>query len=115
MGDLSAHFDSSEFRDRRTGERRGPSESFLRKLEALRSRIGRPLPVLSGFRSKTTNRLVGGARQSWHLRGRAADLPEGLVTIDQARDAGFTGIGVRNGWVVHVDDRPTRVVIFLDR
>lgn len=114
MGDLSTHFSSSEFRDRRAGKDGTIATELVGRLEALRCRIGRPLPILSGFRTPATNRAVGGARDSWHLRGAAADIPKGLVTIDQARAAGFRGIGHRDGWVVHVDVRPGPVTIFAE-
>ena len=115
MGDLSAHFSRSEFRDHRTGELVGPSTELVAILERLRSRIRRPLPIVSGYRSAATNRAVGGAPRSHHLSGRAADIPSGLVTVEQAVAAGAGGIGVRQGWVVHVDSRRTaRPVIFND-
>lgn len=117
MGDISAHFSRSEFRDHRTGQLVGPSPALITILEAIRTRIGRPLPIVSGYRSQATNRAVGGARSSFHLTGRAADLPEGLVTVDIATVAGAGGLGVCRGWVVHVDDRPRingRPVIFED-
>jgi DUF1009 family protein len=45
----------------------------------------------------------------------AADLPVGMVTVAVARAAGARGIGVRRGWVVHVDTRAARrPVIFAD-
>lgn len=114
MGDLSPHFSSWEFRSR-DGSYKRPPATFIAKLEALRRRIGRPLPILSGYRSPADNRRVGGARSSRHLVGDAADIPVGLVHVDQAVGAGFTGIGVRDGWVVHVDERPRRrPLIFAD-
>jgi hypothetical protein len=115
MGDLSEHFSRHEFADRRTGELRGPDEELVAILERLRRRIGRPLPIVSGYRSAATNRAVGGASRSQHRLGRAADIPSGLVTVDQAIGCGARGIGVRKGWVVHVDSRRTlRPVIFQD-
>lgn len=114
MGDLSAHFSAWEFKDHRTGDRVGPSSTFIAKLEALRNRIGRSLPIVSGYRSPATNRAVRGARSSWHLLGRAVDIPLGIVTVAQARDSGFTGIGIRGGWVCHLDDRPGPVTVFHD-
>lgn len=93
----------------------GPDPELVAILERIRSGIGRPLPIVSGYRSPATNRIVGGAPRSYHLRGRAADIPSGLVTVEQAVAAGARGIGVRKGWVVHVDSRRTaRPVIFDD-
>jgi len=105
VGDLSAHFSRSEFVDRRDGSLVGPDLQLLEVLERIRTLIGRPLPVLSGYRSKASNRLVGGARRSQHLVGRAADIPTGLVTPAQAIAAGARGIGLSGDWVAHIDVR----------
>ncbi|GAA4565452.1 D-Ala-D-Ala carboxypeptidase family metallohydrolase [Micromonospora coerulea] len=84
------------------------------KLEALRRSLGdKPLYVTSGFRSIACNRQVGGASDSQHLYGTAADLvPRGSSLCQVARTArnrGFSGIygpgypGHSNH--VHVDSR----------
>lgn len=115
MGDLSRNFDAKEFRDRRTGELVGPDAALVAVLQRLRDRIGRPLPIVSGYRSPSSNRLVGGVARSHHLSGRAADIPSGLVTVGQALAAGARGIGRCQGWAVHIDTRRTsRPVIFED-
>lgn len=115
MGDLSPHFDSSEFRDRHDGTTHAIDRRLIEVLENLRALDGRPLPVLSGYRSPTTNGLVGGARQSQHLVGRAADIPSGRFTVAQAVAAGARGVGHCRGWVVHIDTRRSRrPVIFED-
>lgn len=115
MGDLSEHFSRSEFRCHHCGRIVDPPSSFIAKLEDLRRRIGRALPVVSGYRCEVHNRAVGGKRRSRHLRGDAADFPSGLVTVDQARSSGLRGIGLCNGWVVHVDNRwAPRAVTFAD-
>jgi len=118
VGDISAHFSRSEFRDHSTGELKGPSADLVDCLERLRTIVGKPLIIVSGYRTPAHNRAVGGARRSYHLQGRAADLHPGVVTQSQAVDAGFGGIGVCRGWVIHVDDRrrdPSRgPVIFED-
>jgi len=115
MGDLSPHFSRWEFRDHRTGELVGPDPKLIEVLECLRARDGRPLRVVSGYRSPGTNAAVGGARNSQHIYGRAADLEPGRFTATQAHDCGARGVGVdRNGWVVHVDVRPSAPVTFPD-
>lgn len=43
-------------------------------LEPARLEIGMPITVTSGFRSERVNRLVGGAKGSFHLVGKAADI-----------------------------------------
>lgn len=67
------------------------------KLEALRHALGdQPITVTSGFRSYACNNAVGGASNSRHLYGDAADLgagPHSLCTLaKQARNHGFRGI-----------------------
>lgn len=89
-----------------------PPLELVWRLEALRNRIGRPLPIVSGYRNPTHNRAVGGARFSRHLVGDAVDIPAGLVQVHEAVGVGFHGIGVRGGWVVHMDTRPGRLVIW---
>lgn len=114
MGDLSAHFDTSEFRDRRTGKLKAPPLELVWRLEDLRTRVGRALPIVSGYRSPTTNLLVRGRVLSRHLRGDAVDIPPQLVTVDQALASGFRGIGYCGDWVVHLDTRPRAVKPFRD-
>lgn len=106
MGDLTAHFSASEFVDRRNGRLVGPTCRLLASLELLRHLVGRPLTIVSGYRSPETNREVGGAADSRHLHGDAADIPEGYATLAQAEAAGFTGIGTKGRWAIHVDVRP---------
>ncbi|MET8893805.1 D-Ala-D-Ala carboxypeptidase family metallohydrolase [Streptomyces albogriseolus] len=87
------------------------------KLEALRHALGdQPIQVTSGFRSQSCNSAVGGASDSRHLYGDAADLgagPHSLCTLaKQARNHGFNGI-LGPGYPghndhTHVDHRGSR-------
>lgn len=43
-------------------------------LEPLRECIGEPIVINSGYRSKEVNAAVGGAKNSYHLLGLAADI-----------------------------------------
>ena len=43
-------------------------------LQPLRELHGEPIHVNSGFRSYAVNRATGGARNSQHMRGEAADI-----------------------------------------
>ena len=43
-------------------------------LEPLRKAMGEPIKIGSGFRSEKLNKAVGGAYNSQHLKGQAADL-----------------------------------------
>lgn len=106
VGDLSPHFSSVEFDDRRTGHRMRPPPQLLVVLEGIRALNGRPLEIVSGHRCCSSNATVGGASQSRHIAGDAADIPAGRATVTQAAAAGAVGIGERDGWAVHVDVRP---------
>jgi uncharacterized protein YcbK (DUF882 family) len=112
MGDLSLNFSRSEFVCSHCGRRVGPVVALVDVLQRLRTEIGAPLVIVSGYRCVEHNRKVGGTRTSEHLRGRAADFRRGLVRPEQARAAGARGIGTRAGWVIHVDMRTTAVRIF---
>jgi uncharacterized protein YcbK (DUF882 family) len=104
---LSPHFIEHEFRCRHCG-RVKVSPTLVARLEALRAIVGRPCVILSAYRCPEHNARVGGAPASQHLLGTAADLPQGYATVRQATSAGFTGIGHRGDWAVHVDVRPKR-------
>lgn len=114
MGDLSLHFSRREF-DSHDGAIATPDPALIVALEKLRARSGgRPLAIVSGYRSPNWNKHVGGARNSQHLHNRAADIPSGYAHIEDAMAAGFTGIGYCGEWVVHVDVRPGKRVAFKD-
>jgi hypothetical protein len=46
-------------------------------LDKVREMWGKPIGANSGYRSPELNRAVGGARNSQHLRGEAADITAG--------------------------------------
>lgn len=83
---LSPHFHLSELTISGAAERRGIPNlpvgnqlDNLRRLaqclEVVRSNlVGNPILISSGFRSREVNAIVGGARTSAHLDGRAADF-----------------------------------------
>jgi uncharacterized protein YcbK (DUF882 family) len=106
MGDLSDHFSKSEFRDRSTGHAYGPHPGLVDVLERIRALRPAPLIVVSGHRCCAHNAEVGGAPESRHIAGDAADIGPGRATPDEAFECGAVGVGERDGWAVHVDVRP---------
>jgi len=101
----SEHFKPREFACRHCGQIKLTRE-LLVHLELLRRIVRRPIPIVSGYRCAVHNAAIGGAPRSQHLTGRAADIPPDIALLAQAKQAGFTGIGVLRGDAVHVDVRP---------
>jgi peptidoglycan hydrolase-like protein with peptidoglycan-binding domain len=116
----TAHFNWSEFADRGTGTFYGGRVSAatarenarrcMYKLEALRVKLGnRAITVNSGFRSITRNAQVGGASDSMHLYGCAADLNvpgvSNRIVYQKAETCGFSGLEAYTEDHQHVDSR----------
>lgn len=106
VGDLSPHFSAHEFVDHESGHRFGPPAELVQVLERIRSLRPGPLTIVSGHRCCGHNAAVGGAPESRHIHGDAADIPPGRATTAEAASAGAVGIGSKAGWAVHVDVRP---------
>lgn len=77
------------------------------KIQKFRNIVRVPVIINSAYRCKDYNRKVGGVKNSYHLKGRAFDvpitesLPRGLIHT-AAREAGFTGFGDYKDFV-HID------------
>lgn len=82
---------------------------LMYKLEAVRKKAGdRAITINSGFRSIKHNSNVGGASNSQHMYGIAADIVISgrsvSQTISYAQTSGFSGI-IRYPTFTHVDNR----------
>lgn len=110
MIQLSPHFTSDEFACRcgcGFGTRPGDvSEVLLGELELVRDEVGVPLVITSGCRCNAHNEEVGGATNSTHKLGEAADLAAGWRIRRKLVAAGIRleipGIGVARTFV-HYD------------
>lgn len=115
-GDLSPHFSRREF-----ACHCGlcglslPSPVLVAGLEELRAFLGLPVRVLSGLRCAARNAAVGGATDSQHLTGYAADIRADVPLTALFRAAVGVpvffagGVGIYpDGGFVHVDVRTTR-------
>jgi peptidoglycan hydrolase-like protein with peptidoglycan-binding domain len=114
------HFNWSEFTDRISGTFNGGKVSAasarenarrcMYKLEAVRLKLGnKPMTVNSGFRSIQHNSDIGGASDSMHLYGTAADLDvpgvANKTVYQKAETSGFSGLETYNTDHQHVDSR----------
>ena len=80
-------------------------------LQKIRDHFGRPVRINSGYRTKAYNALVGGASESQHVLGTAADIVVDGVTSQQvaeyADQIGMGGIGIYTTFT-HIDVRPVK-------
>lgn len=120
MGNLTEHFNLEEFRSGDGAVMPTGVPDNLKKtaemLEILRAALGGvPLMVLSGYRSPEWNARVGGAPDSFHIRGMAADVasktlsPQQVqsVALDLQNQGRIGGVGLYPGFT-HVDWGPKR-------
>ena len=87
------------------------------QLQILRNYIGKPITINSGYRSEEYNASIGGAKNSQHIMGRAADIVvKGMsplavhTTIELLIEKGDMlqgGLGLYDSFV-HYDIRGTK-------
>lgn len=91
---------------------------LARQLQVLRTHLGRPITITSGYRSPSHNLKIGGAKDSFHVRGMAVDIQVSGLTPKQVYDTIEQlikdkkmiegGLGLYNTWV-HYDYRGRRI------
>ena len=71
-------------------------EGFMKKLEVLRHEFNEPMIVSSGYRHESYNQVIGGAKNSPHLYGKAVDIvisgKSAYRLMKLAIEHGFIGI-----------------------
>jgi uncharacterized protein YcbK (DUF882 family) len=113
---LSPHFRLREFLH--NGSAEGISAAILKNLRALANRLeaarilvgNQPIQINSGFRTPEHNRAVGGQKNSFHMRGMAADIiVPGMPAHEvQARLSAWQGGLGSYRHFTHLDIRPYR-------
>ena len=108
---ISKNFNLSEFECTHPNHRHvRVYDELVEKLQLLRDRLNVPLVINSAYRCPERNKQVGGADNSQHLYGKAADIslhtiPLQIEEIKRiARQIGFTGVGLYNSFI-HLDVR----------
>lgn len=80
-------------------------------LQKIRDHFGKAVRIISGYRTPSYNSKVGGASESQHMLGTAADIVVDGVTPRQvaeyADQIGMGGIGIYKTFT-HVDVRPVK-------
>jgi uncharacterized protein YcbK (DUF882 family) len=90
---------------------------LAKNLQVLRDAVGKSISITSGYRSPQHNKKIGGAKDSQHVKGMAADIKvagmtpkEVALVIDGLIESGKMkqgGIGIYPSWV-HYDIRGTK-------
>ena len=95
---LSEHFTLEEMLASETAKRKGIENRInaeevnnlvnlcQKVLEPLRAHFSTSIHINSGFRCKALNEAVGGTKNSYHMKGRAVDIP------------------MRPGWLAYIRD-----------
>ena len=115
---LSTNFDSTEFDCHGSGccSSTLVDDKLVTYLQQIREHFGKPVNISSGYRCATHNKNIGGATNSRHSKGQAADIYiTGVAPAEIAKYAesiGILGIGLyetnSDGFFVHVDTRETK-------
>lgn len=86
------------------------SGKLVKALQQIREHFGAPCSITSAYRTSDYNKKVGGAKNSYHVQGMAADITvTGVSNKELAKYAAtfLQGVGFYNykGGFVHVDTR----------
>lgn len=115
-GNLTTNFKASEFACKDGSSYLLIDKDILPILERFREYVEVPVTINSAYRTKSYNSKVGGASNSYHLYGRAFDIPfkssyKYLTSVDKMCDffntLGLKGI-IKYSSFVHIDTRTTK-------
>ena len=113
---LSPHFSLAELVSSQVATRKGidnaPAPAIVANLtrlaallEQVRALVGAPIVISSGYRSPALNKAVGGAANSAHVLGLAADIstakltPKALALLIRQSDIAFDQLIYEGTWV----------------
>ena len=87
-------------------------------LQKIRNHFGRAVNINSAFRCEAHNKRVNGSKNSYHLKGAAADITvSGIAPLEVAKYAesiGIKGIGLYDTFV-HIDTREKKSFWYGDK
>ena len=107
---MSPHFKASEFQSKDKSEEVLICYELLDILEKIREHFDRPVIINSGYRTPKWNEKVGGASNSYHCKGMAADIVVKEYTSKEVADyankiMGNSGGIIRYTNFTHIDVR----------
>ena len=104
------NFSKHEFDCKETGEN-CMDESFMYRLQSLRSEYGKSMTITSGYRSPRHSIEAKKAKPGAHSTGHACDIlcdrGDAYALLSLAFKHGFTGVGINQkgaGRFIHLDD-----------
>ena len=110
---LSDHFKVNEFACSDGSDAVFVSPELVEVLEKIRVHFGKPVHINSAYRTAAKNKAVGGAAQSQHMYGTAADIhidgvtPKAVAAYAEKLLVGRGGIGIYKSFC-HVDVRKVK-------
>lgn len=109
---LSENFKVKEFACKDNSDKILIDVTFVKThLQDIRTHFGKPVYINSAYRTESYNRYVGGAKNSYHMKGRAFDISiKGVSPQEIAKYAASIGVPgvIQYNTFVHVDSRDTK-------
>lgn len=109
--ELSKNFKVKEFACKDGSDEILIDEKLVYNLQLIRNHFNKPVHINSGYRTQEHNTRIGGAKNSYHKQGRAADIhidgihPKEIAAF--AESIGMLGIGEYPNFT-HVDTRDNK-------
>lgn len=108
---LTTNFKVKEFKCNDGSDEIKIDSKLVNYLQQIRDWAGKAVTINSGYRTESYNEQIGGAKNSYHVKGQAADIVvSGKTPLEVARkaeDLGMLGI-IKYSSFVHVDTRTTK-------
>lgn len=112
---LSANFTVAEFYCHDGSDVIVVDDALVALIQKIRDHFGRAVNITSAYRTAAWNKKQGGAQNSYHSRGMAADIqiagvsPIAIALYAQSIGAGGIGLYLYSGGMfVHVDNRSSK-------
>lgn len=106
---LQTHFKGAEMACKDGAKEYMYAPELMRILESIREHFNKPVIINSGYRTPEWNTKVGGAKNSYHVKGMAADIVVKGVSPKQVTE--YASAIMQNGGVIqytnftHIDVR----------
>ena len=109
---LTPNFKVKEFRCKDNSDEIFIDTDLIKnQLQNIRNHFAKPINIVSAYRTSTYNKKIGGATNSYHVKGQAIDFNITGITPNEiakfCEKMNLNGIIQYNNFV-HIDSRPTK-------